>query len=94
MTEAAIAKATGLDRPQVTASLAVARSETATRAADEYGIDLLQAAIIAEFDGDDDAVGELLADGRAQPRPARLHRRAATADRQRAPRADRLRRRP
>ena len=76
MTEAAIAKATGLDRPQVTASLAVARSETATRAADEYGIDLLQAAMIAEFDGDDDAVGELLAT--AERNPAQL---AYTAER-------------
>ena len=34
MTEAAIAKATGLARPQVTASLTVARSEAATKAAD------------------------------------------------------------
>lgn len=76
MTEAAIAKATGLDRPQVTASLAVARSETATRAAGEYGIDLLQAAVIAEFDGDDDAVGELLAT--AERNPAQL---AYTAER-------------
>ena len=70
MTEAAIAKATGLDRPQVAASLAVARSEVAVRAADEYQIDLLQAAIIAEFDGDDNAVAKLLET--AERNPAQL----------------------
>jgi ParB family transcriptional regulator, chromosome partitioning protein len=60
MTEAAIATALGLPRPRVAASLAVARSEVATKAAEEYEIDLLQAAMIAEFDDDDDAVAELL----------------------------------
>ena len=54
----------------------MARSETATKAAVKYGIDLLQAAMIAEFDGDDDAVGELLET--AERNPAQL---AYTAER-------------
>src|SRR5690349_15585946 len=39
MTEAAIAKATGLARPQVAASLTVAKSEVAMKAAENYPID-------------------------------------------------------
>jgi ParB family chromosome partitioning protein len=50
MTEAAIAKATGLARPQVTASLAVARSPVATSAAERWDfLTLDQAAALAEF---------------------------------------------
>jgi hypothetical protein len=50
MTEAAIAKATGLPRPQVTASLAVARSEVAVKAAERWDfLTLDQAATLAEF---------------------------------------------
>jgi ParB family chromosome partitioning protein len=67
MSEAAIAKATGLSRPEVTAALAVARSEVAATAAEEYAIDILQAATIAEFDGDEDAVRELLSTAERNP---------------------------
>jgi ParB family chromosome partitioning protein len=56
MTEAAIAKATGLPRPQVAASLAVARSQVAVRAAEQWDfLTLEQAAIFAEFEGDEEA---------------------------------------
>jgi ParB family transcriptional regulator, chromosome partitioning protein len=67
MTEAAIAKATGLVRSQVAASLTVARSEVAMKAAEDYPIDLLQAATIAGFEGDDDAVAELLETAEQDP---------------------------
>jgi DNA-binding transcriptional regulator LsrR (DeoR family) len=50
MTEAAIAKAVGLPRPRVSASLAVARSEVAVRAAERWDfLTLDQAATLAEF---------------------------------------------
>jgi ParB family chromosome partitioning protein len=56
MTEAAIAKATGLPRPQVAASLAVARSQTAVKAAEQWDfLTLDQAAIFAEFEGEEEA---------------------------------------
>jgi hypothetical protein len=50
MSEAGIAKAIGLPRPQVAASLAVARSELAVKAASRWEfLDLFQAATLAEF---------------------------------------------
>jgi hypothetical protein len=61
MTEAAIARATGLPRPQITASLTVARSQTAARAADRWEfLTLDQAAALAEFDGDHEALTALV----------------------------------
>jgi len=61
MTEAGIAKAIGLPRPQVAASLAVARSELATKAATRWEfLDLFQAAVLAEFDGDEQALTALV----------------------------------
>jgi ParB family chromosome partitioning protein len=60
MTEAAIAKATGLPRPQVTASLAVARSQVAAKAAEQWDfLTLEQAAILAEFEADEEALTAL-----------------------------------
>jgi len=61
MSEAAIAKAIGLPRPQVAASLTVARSEIATKAAERWQfLDLFQAAALAEFDGDETALTALV----------------------------------
>jgi ParB family chromosome partitioning protein len=61
MTEAAIARATGLARPQVTASLAVARSQVATSAAERWDfLTLDQAATLAEFEDDQEALTALV----------------------------------
>jgi ParB family chromosome partitioning protein len=61
MSEAAIAKATGLSRPQVAASLKVARSELAVKAADRWKfLTLDQAAVLAEFEGDEQALTALV----------------------------------
>ena len=61
MTEAGIAKATGLSRPKVTASLTVARSEVARRAADRWEfLTLDQAATLAEFESDAEALKALV----------------------------------
>ncbi len=57
MTEAAIVKATGLPRPQVAASLAVARSEVAVQAAERWDfLTLDQAAALAEFEDGEKAL--------------------------------------
>jgi ParB family chromosome partitioning protein len=68
MTEAGIAKAIGLPRPQVAASLAVARSELAVKAAARWQfLDLFQAATLAEFDGDEQALTQLVHEARDNP---------------------------
>ena len=68
MTEAAIAKATGLSRPQVTASLTVARSETAAKAADRWSfLTLDQAAALAEFEGDAEGLTALVQAAKTSP---------------------------
>jgi ParB family chromosome partitioning protein len=68
MTEAAIAKATGLARPQVTASLAVARSEVATSAAERWEfLTLDQAATLAEFEADQEALAALVQAAKGSP---------------------------
>src|SRR5262249_46820964 len=60
MTEATIAKATGLPRPQVSASLTVARSEVAVKAAERWDfLTLDQAATLAEFEADEEALTAL-----------------------------------
>lgn len=48
---AKIAKATGTSRDEVTATLTVAKNEFAAEVAAHDGVDLVQAAAIAEFDG-------------------------------------------
>jgi ParB family chromosome partitioning protein len=68
MTEAAIAKATGLARPQVTASLAVARSQVATSAAERWDfLTLDQAAVLAEFEDDQEALTALVRAAEGSP---------------------------
>jgi ParB family chromosome partitioning protein len=68
MTEAGIAKAIGLPRPQVAASLTVARSELAVKAASRWEfLDLFQAATLAEFDGDEQALTALVHAARDNP---------------------------
>jgi ParB family chromosome partitioning protein len=68
MTEAAIAKATGLPRPQVAASLAVARSEVAVKAAERWGfLTLDQAATLAEFEDDEEALNALYQTAKDSP---------------------------
>ncbi|HEV8279661.1 MAG TPA: hypothetical protein VGQ26_28760, partial [Streptosporangiaceae bacterium] len=68
MTEAAIAKATGLARPQVAASLTVARSEVATSAAERWDfLTLDQAATLAEFEGDQEALTALVQAAKGSP---------------------------
>ena len=68
MTEAAIAKATGLPRPQVAASLAVARSEVAVKAAERWDfLTLDQAASLAEFEDDEEALTALVQAAKDSP---------------------------
>jgi ParB family transcriptional regulator, chromosome partitioning protein len=68
MTEAAIAKATGLPRPQVTASLTVARSPAATSAAERWDfLTLDQAATLAEFEDDQEALTALVQAAKGNP---------------------------
>src|SRR6266480_5110172 len=68
MTEAAIAEATGLPRPQVTASLAVARSEVAVQAAERWDfLTLDQAAALAEFEDDQEALTALVQAAKDSP---------------------------
>ena len=68
MTEAGIAKATGLSRPQIAASLTVARSEVARKAADRWEfLTLDQAATLAEFEGDAEALKALVQAANASP---------------------------
>jgi ParB family chromosome partitioning protein len=68
MTEAAIAKATGLPRPQVAASLTVARSEIAVKAAERWDfLTLDQAATLAEFEADEEALTALYQTAKDRP---------------------------
>jgi len=68
MTQAAIAKATGQTRPQVAASLTVARSEVAVKAAERWDfLDLFQAATLAEFEDDQEALTELVRAAKGSP---------------------------
>jgi ParB family chromosome partitioning protein len=68
MTEAGIAKATGLSRPQIAASLTVARSEVASKAADRWEfLTLDQAAALAEFEGDPGALTALVQAAKDSP---------------------------
>jgi ParB family transcriptional regulator, chromosome partitioning protein len=68
MTEAAIAKATGLARPQVAASLSVARSQVATSAAERWDfLTLDQAATLAEFEDDQEALTALVQAAKGSP---------------------------
>lgn len=55
----AIAKRTGTKRDRIKTGLAVAASDTATGLVAESGLTLDQAAILLEFDGDDETVAEL-----------------------------------
>jgi ParB family chromosome partitioning protein len=68
MTEAAIAKATGLPRSQVAASLTVARSEVAVKAAERWDfLTLDQAATLAEFENDEEALTALYQTAKDSP---------------------------
>jgi ParB family chromosome partitioning protein len=68
MTAAAIAKATGLARAQVAASLTVARSEVATAAAERWDfLTLDQAAALAEFESDSEALTALVQAAKGSP---------------------------
>ena len=68
MTEAGIAKATGLPRPQVAASLAVARSELAAKAVERWDfLTLAQGAALAEFEGDEEALTALVRAAKDSP---------------------------
>jgi ParB family transcriptional regulator, chromosome partitioning protein len=68
MTEAAIAKATGMARAQVAASLTVARSQVATSAAERWDfLTLDQAAALAEFEGDQEALTALVQAAKGSP---------------------------
>lgn len=60
MSAAQIAKATATKRETVTAALAVAKSETAREAIQNDGATLTEAAILAEFEDDEEAVTDLL----------------------------------
>jgi ParB family chromosome partitioning protein len=69
MTEAGIAKATGFGKPRVAAYRAVARSETAAKAADRWEfLTLDQAATLAEFEGDQMALTALVQAAKDSPR--------------------------
>jgi ParB family chromosome partitioning protein len=68
MSEAAIAKATGLPRPQVAASLTVARSKIAVQAAERWDfLTLDQAAALAEFEADEEALTALYQTAKDSP---------------------------
>lgn len=63
----AIADATGVDAARVDRGLKVAASATAAAVAQEHPLTLDQAVVIAEFDGDKDAVKQLTAAAVKQP---------------------------
>ena len=68
MTEAGIAKATGLKRPEVKAALTVARSEVARKAADRWEfLTLDQAAALTEFESDQEALTALVRAAKDSP---------------------------
>jgi ParB family transcriptional regulator, chromosome partitioning protein len=62
MSPTAIGRALSVRKPEVLAALAVGRNPLATQAADEHGLTLEQAAVIAEFEdyGDEQSAEELL----------------------------------
>jgi ParB family transcriptional regulator, chromosome partitioning protein len=65
MSAAQIAKRTRIKRDTINNALAVAKSDLAKAAADRYDfLTLEQAAAVAEFDDDDDAVKELIVTAR------------------------------
>jgi ParB family transcriptional regulator, chromosome partitioning protein len=59
LSAATIAKRAGVKKATVTTALTVAASEVATAVAAKYDLTLDQAAVIAEFDGDDETVKDL-----------------------------------
>lgn len=61
LSAAAIARKTGAKRQKVTTALAVSGSELATAAADRYELTLDQAAAVADFESDPEAVKALVA---------------------------------
>ena len=68
MTEAGIGRATGLSKPEVAAYRAVARSTTAAHAADRWEfLTLDQAAILAEFESDEQALTALVQTAKNNP---------------------------
>jgi ParB family transcriptional regulator, chromosome partitioning protein len=67
MTDAAIARATGVTRTHVAKARKVADSDVAATVADRYHLTLDQAATIAEFDDDRDAVKQLTVTARNNP---------------------------
>ena len=60
LTPARIAKRTGIDRKEVDAALVMARSEDSRAAVETFGLDLLQAAVLVEFEDDSAAVNALV----------------------------------
>jgi ParB family transcriptional regulator, chromosome partitioning protein len=62
-----IAKAVGQKPANVKTALAVAGSELASAAVDRYDLTLTQAAVIAEFESDDDAVKHLVVTAKRNP---------------------------
>jgi ParB family chromosome partitioning protein len=62
-----IAKAVGQKPAHIKRALAVAGSELANAAIDRYDLTLEQAAVLAEFDGDDDAVKNLVLTAKQNP---------------------------
>jgi ParB family transcriptional regulator, chromosome partitioning protein len=66
LTEAGIAKALGIKKPEVKTGLAVARSAVASAAVDTWpDLDMEQGAALDEFEGDQQAIGELVAAARS-----------------------------
>ncbi|WP_460755075.1 ParB/RepB/Spo0J family partition protein [Myceligenerans cantabricum] len=64
---AQIAKKTGHKKADVTTALGVAKSKVATAVQGKYDLDLAQAAVVAEFDGDAEAVKALAVTARENP---------------------------
>lgn len=67
MTDAAIARATGVTRQHVAKARKVADSDVAATVADRYHLTLDQAVTIAEFEDDRDAVKQLTVTARSNP---------------------------
>ena len=67
MTDAAIARATGVTRQHVAQARKVADSDIAAAITERYNLTLDQAIVIAEFDNDHDAVKQLAATARTNP---------------------------
>ncbi|WP_243795066.1 ParB/RepB/Spo0J family partition protein [Saccharopolyspora gloriosae] len=62
-----IARERSIPRTRVESTVVVARSATARNAVLDDGLDLLHAAVLAEFEGDDEAMSELLTTATDQP---------------------------